>query len=62
MSETQARIKKTEVNIQHDQALFELRLERERILILRETNNLEFERIMHKLQIEKLELEISNLK
>ncbi|CAH2240408.1 jg3816 [Pararge aegeria aegeria] len=47
--------------LQHDQVLHDLKCTREMIVIEREKNLLEFEKESHRLQIEKLKLEIDIL-
>ncbi|XP_063836995.1 myb/SANT-like DNA-binding domain-containing protein 3 [Ostrinia nubilalis] len=60
-SETDIKVRRTTLNIQQDQALHELRVEREKILIDKEKNLLEHEKQMHDLQIQKMKLEIELL-
>ncbi|XP_013189922.2 uncharacterized protein LOC106134406 [Amyelois transitella] len=61
LSETEARVKRSTINIQQDQALHELRIQREKILIERENNLLEYEKKIHEFQIQKIKLEIELL-
>lgn len=60
-SEIEARIKRTTINMQHDQELHELRMKREKILLARESNLLQFEKKIQELQILKAKLEIQLL-
>lgn len=48
--------------MQQDSELHELRLQRERVLIKREENLIEYENQLHALQLEKNKLEIDGLK
>ncbi|XP_028174397.1 uncharacterized protein LOC114363003 [Ostrinia furnacalis] len=58
---TETRIKRTTLNnIQQDQALHELGLQREKILIERENNLLEHEKKLYDLQIHKIKLDIED--
>uniref|UniRef100_A0A2H1V0Q7 Regulatory protein zeste n=1 Tax=Spodoptera frugiperda TaxID=7108 RepID=A0A2H1V0Q7_SPOFR len=61
VSEIEARIKRTTINMQHDQELHELRMKREKILLARESNLLQFEKKIQELQILKAKLEIQLL-